>query len=509
MPGHSSESHSNPGVRGLDPYPLVTRGENLFVVLLMAAATTLAIPALGQHLWFDEIITLLRNVRLPAIEIITRYDGLNNHVLYSLSAHFTTKLFGESAWSLRLPALVFGIASIPALYYLARQIASRHVAILASVFLTFNYFFLWFSTNARGYTGVMLGGLLSTILFIRILSAKRASAGLLTTYAIVAALTTWVQLTGLAVVLGHGLTWLLISTGPILRGNWAQPLRQLAALIGSVLLTMLLLTPIISSIISVFRQRLYDPAQTAAGAVGNSDAAVAVASKITKLGWTLAHFINEGIGQLVPGAMIASLLILVIMLAGIIASWRKGRAVFGLLLFPVLVSVLAGIFAMDFFLPRFIFVAIPCLLLLGVMGGFQLARWVLPFLSVRQVLVAGLVIAAITAIKVPDVWKPKQNFDAAVAFINAQNDESVALVCAGNFRPELIEYYGANCTYAQTEDALVALEEQYDEVIVVYALIKSARMYQVGQYLKSSYVVEQVFPGTLFRGQVTVARKRN
>jgi len=509
MPGHQTENHSFPGVRGLDPHPQLSHREKLFVVLLMVAATALAIPGFGQHLWFDEIITLLRNVRSPAIEIITRYDGLNNHVLYSLSAHFTTELFGESAWSLRLPALVFGIASIPALYYLARQVASRHVAVLVSVFLTLNYFFLWFSTNARGYTGVMLGGLLSTILFIRILSAKRASAGLLTSYAIVAALTAWVQLTGLAVVLSHGMVWLLISTGPILRGAWARPLRQLAALIGSVLLTMLLLNPIVSSIISVFRHRLFDPPQTAVGVVENSDVVVAVTGKFTKLAWTLEHFINEGIGQLVPGAMIASLLIAVIMLAGIIASWRKGMAVFGLLLFPVLVSVLAGIFAMDFFLPRFIFVAIPCLLLLGVMGGFQLARWVLPFLSVRQVLVAGLVIAAITAVKVPDVWKPKQNFDAATAFINAQNDESVAVVCAGNFRPEVIEYYGANCTYTPTKDALVALEEQYDEVLVVYALVKSVRMYQVGQYLESSYVVEQEFPGTLYRGQITVARKRN
>ena len=72
-------------------------------------------------------------MRLPAGDIVNQFYSLNNHVLYSLSAHFTSQWFGESAWSLRLPALVFAICTIPALYHLGRQITSRQEALLATV----------------------------------------------------------------------------------------------------------------------------------------------------------------------------------------------------------------------------------------------------------------------------------------------------------------------------------------------------------------------------------------
>ena len=39
----------------------------------------------------------------------------------------------------RLPALVWGVASIPALYYFGRQIAHRREAFLATLFMVANY----------------------------------------------------------------------------------------------------------------------------------------------------------------------------------------------------------------------------------------------------------------------------------------------------------------------------------------------------------------------------------
>ena len=65
------------------------------------------------------MLTLVEFVRLPVREIVTTYTSLNNHVLYSLLAHASVGLFGESAWTLRLPAVLFGIASIWLLWWLA------------------------------------------------------------------------------------------------------------------------------------------------------------------------------------------------------------------------------------------------------------------------------------------------------------------------------------------------------------------------------------------------------
>ena len=103
------------------------------VAILLAIALVLRIIGLNEGLWYDEIATLVHHVRLPAREIIGHYN-LNNHILYSLLAHFSIGWFGESAWSIRLPAVVFGVVTIPAAYYLGRQLASRYEAFLATAF---------------------------------------------------------------------------------------------------------------------------------------------------------------------------------------------------------------------------------------------------------------------------------------------------------------------------------------------------------------------------------------
>src|SRR5262245_50050613 len=79
---------------------------------------------LGTGLWFDEIITLVDFVRLPTAELVRTFSSFNNHVLYSLEAQAAIALFGETAWALRLPAMLFGVAGVAALWWFGRQIVS-------------------------------------------------------------------------------------------------------------------------------------------------------------------------------------------------------------------------------------------------------------------------------------------------------------------------------------------------------------------------------------------------
>ena len=114
----------------------------LMVLLLVGAV--LRIYRLDSGLWFDEIRTVISSVRSPLLEIVTHYPSNNDHLLYSVLAHLSISVFGEQPWSLRLPAAVFGIASIPMLYLLGRTVTSRFDALMAAMMLTFSYHHIWF-----------------------------------------------------------------------------------------------------------------------------------------------------------------------------------------------------------------------------------------------------------------------------------------------------------------------------------------------------------------------------
>ena len=103
----------------------VRRWEWLCLGCILCIALVLRSINLNSGLWYDEIVTLVTYVRLPTYDLITTYSSLNNHILYSLTAQATVAVFGESAWAIRLPAMLFGVASVAALWWLARQVVGR------------------------------------------------------------------------------------------------------------------------------------------------------------------------------------------------------------------------------------------------------------------------------------------------------------------------------------------------------------------------------------------------
>ena len=178
---------------------------------LVFLATVLRAVALNQQLWFDEIVTLLDSARHPASRIVTQYAGQNQHMLYSLLAHVSIRIFGEQPWALRLPAVLFGVASIPALYFFARLVTTNREALLASALMTVNYQHIWFSQNARGYTGMLFWTLLTSIFFIQCASRGNHRAWIL--YGVAGALGIYTHLMMAWVVAGHLILyfWLLAS----------------------------------------------------------------------------------------------------------------------------------------------------------------------------------------------------------------------------------------------------------------------------------------------------------
>jgi hypothetical protein len=81
------------------------------------------------------------------------------------------KLFGNLELSAHLAVIVFGLAAVPLMYVLGRQIADRRVAVSAAVLLALNGGWLWTYTTA--VTPQIIAGFLSIILVILMIRASR------------------------------------------------------------------------------------------------------------------------------------------------------------------------------------------------------------------------------------------------------------------------------------------------------------------------------------------------
>ena len=168
---------------------------------VLAAAAGLRLYGLNDGLWLDEIEVYVTPFKMPFGEIVSSYKNENQHILYSLPAHAFFLVFGDSGWSLRLPAVLFGVGSLWAVYALGCQLASKGEALLAVALLAFSYHHIWFSQNARGYTGLLFFATISSVLFVRGLRGTRPHGWL--PYAVTVALGAYTHLTMLFVVFGH------------------------------------------------------------------------------------------------------------------------------------------------------------------------------------------------------------------------------------------------------------------------------------------------------------------
>lgn len=133
----------------------------LFIVLLTALATLTRMYGLnigditGDELWTANYFNV-------------RYLNSSNPMYYAL-VKISTDFFGISRWSLRLPAAILGIISIPIFYSLCKSHFNRRTSFIGGIILIFNPWHLDYSQDARFYSGVFLFGLLSYFMYFKAL----------------------------------------------------------------------------------------------------------------------------------------------------------------------------------------------------------------------------------------------------------------------------------------------------------------------------------------------------
>ncbi|UCC91517.1 MAG: glycosyltransferase family 39 protein [Candidatus Aenigmatarchaeota archaeon] len=136
----------------------------LFVIILILSIG-FRLVYLDQPMKHDEAATFNNFASKSMFQISVDYYSSNNHIFHSIFVHLSYLLFGKDEIFIRFPAFIFGILSILSIYFLARKILDRNVALLSMLLLSVSQFFINYSSEARGYTLAVFLSIL-TVYFI-------------------------------------------------------------------------------------------------------------------------------------------------------------------------------------------------------------------------------------------------------------------------------------------------------------------------------------------------------
>jgi hypothetical protein len=462
------------------------------IVAVVAVGLGLRLYQLDAELWLDEILLLTRYATLEVPQLLSTYDSQNHQPLYSILARLSFLAMGGADWSIRVPAVVLGVASLWAVWWFGRMVTSINEARLAALILAVSYHHVWFSQNARGYTAMLLATLVSTGLFLRLCDGNGGQRRLAWSYALVMALGTYTHLTAAFVAVGHAMA-LVLST------RWAVPdARRRAvwpavAVVMSALVTLVFYAPMLPQ---VWRQITM---ATMAG----------VSVEWTGAGW----MVQEGLrvlAQGIPGGLVTVAAALCVLAVGIWSYWRQSRLATLAMFCPVAVTLVAILVARHNLWPRFFFFAAGFLVLAALRGGFVVVRQLVRWQPDRVAVVGAWAVALLSLVTVPRAWGPKQQFRAAYDFVERERqpgDEVMALDIAS----EVYQLRGWASTWhlAPSLSALSEAERTARRTWIVYTLPARLRAMapELFQHLSAPrYQVVRIFPASVGGGEIHILR---
>lgn len=484
----------------------VERSAYLILAVLCVAALGLRLWRLNTDLWFDEILMVLDFIRQPFGEMLTSFPSKNQHLLYSILAHLSVQLFGESAWAVRLPSVFFGVGSVWALFLLGRSVIGTRAALLTCTLMTFSYHHIWFSQNARGYMGLMFFSTLATWLW---LEAWGRGKGWWLAYAVISALGAWVQMLMVFVVATHGLLYLVWLAFPKLFGRVGER-REIEGRHRWYPILAWLLCGTLT--LQVYALALPEFLHTGIHEVSEPSEWVSLWWVITESLRSLKLGFSAVIVLLAGGAMVG---------LGLLAMLKRDLlATLSMILPPIFVGVTTLIWSHNFW-PRLFFFAMGFALLIVVQGAMtlpQILRSLLPSLPIQErwLAAAGTGLAALmilaSCLTIPRVYAlPKQNYTGARDFVESNRQSSDAVVAVGLAGVAYGKYFAPQWTDAQTQAELDAARQGHANVWLVYTIPIQVKAYrpEIWKVIEKDFEVVKVFPGTLGGGEVYVCRQKS
>ena len=128
-----------------------------FIALLLGVSAALRLYGLGSGvIWYDEIGTVVMSAA-PLPNMIAATAGDVHPPLYLLLTSLVTRLFGDSAFVLRLPSLIFSLAAFPLIMLIGKQLKLNNIALgVGLTFFGVAPFQLYYAQEARMYSLVQL-----------------------------------------------------------------------------------------------------------------------------------------------------------------------------------------------------------------------------------------------------------------------------------------------------------------------------------------------------------------
>jgi 4-amino-4-deoxy-L-arabinose transferase-like glycosyltransferase len=136
------------------------RQHRLAVALLLLAAAALArLPHFNESLWYDEVWYTSVKLNENSLRQVLFHDV--HPPFYPVLMKGWIELFGDSEIPIRLPSLLFGLASLGVLFALTRTWFDRRTALLATVLMSFSPVHIWHSQEAKNNMLLLLLTLLT------------------------------------------------------------------------------------------------------------------------------------------------------------------------------------------------------------------------------------------------------------------------------------------------------------------------------------------------------------
>ena len=128
----------------------------------------------GQQLNIDEVTTLGIANHTSAFIVSYSLGHDNNPPLYYLFAHWSSVLLeGYSAFSIRIPAVIFGTLAIPVIYLIGKEIKNATLGLLLAALVSFICPYCWYSQDARAYSLVFMAFAGFTWFFVKLYRGNR------------------------------------------------------------------------------------------------------------------------------------------------------------------------------------------------------------------------------------------------------------------------------------------------------------------------------------------------
>ncbi len=147
------------------------------LIFIVAAATYLRLAQLGTpSFWVDELNFVYAGQSLNANEEPRFPSGNLNQraMVYAHTVAWSMSAFGVNEFAARFPSAVFGMLSVAATYFIARNLFGRLAGLLSAFLLAFSHLAIGWSRLSRMYTLFQLLFIIGAFAFYKGFEAKSA-----------------------------------------------------------------------------------------------------------------------------------------------------------------------------------------------------------------------------------------------------------------------------------------------------------------------------------------------